>query len=217
MPRVDIKTVMAWQPCSDYTEDDVLGLFAVRDTIDERDILALDIPTEDKLWVLSRNHFVDEKILRLTTCRAARRALALVKNHDPRSIAAMEVAERYAVGNATDEDLIAARVVAEAALAEVPAAAARAYVAATSAVLEALEAPEAVVMVAAWASEAAVWSVEWDAEAEVTEAAVVDTVIARVEVGIPFTQFAEARAMAYQHTLTDLCELSEWEISAEAT
>jgi hypothetical protein len=51
----------------------------------------------------------NEKTARLFAVWCAREALKLVDNPDPRSIAACDVAERYANGEATDEELAAAR------------------------------------------------------------------------------------------------------------
>jgi hypothetical protein len=167
MPRVDVSTVMSWNPCPNYTQEVVSGLFAGRDNLSEQDILALGIPQEDKFWALARNHFVDDRVLRLTACRAARRALALV-DPDPRSIAAVETAERYAEGEATAKELNAARAAAwdaawaaeaaeawAAARAAAWAAARVARVAVWDAALAALDAAARVARAAAWAA--------WDA------------------------------------------------------
>jgi hypothetical protein len=56
-----------------------------------------------------------DRILRERACWCARQALALVPEPDPRSLAAVEVAERYARGEATDAELAAARAAARAA------------------------------------------------------------------------------------------------------
>jgi hypothetical protein len=50
-----------------------------------------------------------ETNLRLFACDVAQDALSLVEHPDPRSLAAVEVARRYAVGAATDRELYAAR------------------------------------------------------------------------------------------------------------
>jgi len=64
-------------------------------------------PLEDRLWVVSQ--WIDDRTLRLFAVWCARQALKLVDNPDPRSLAACDVAERYANGEATQAELTAAR------------------------------------------------------------------------------------------------------------
>ena len=72
------------------------------------------VPTHDRIWVA--RFFVTDKTNRLFAVWCARRALALQKEVDPRSTAACDVAERFANGEATEAELRAARVAAEAAV-----------------------------------------------------------------------------------------------------
>ena len=65
------------------------------------------IPAADRIWVAK--YFVTDKTNRLFAVWCARQALALVSNPDPRSIAACDVAERLANGEATEAELSAAR------------------------------------------------------------------------------------------------------------
>ena len=67
------------------------------------------VPDEDILWLLLRNEFISDKDLRLFAVWCAREVLKLVKNPDIRSIEACNVAERYANGEATKEELYSAR------------------------------------------------------------------------------------------------------------
>ena len=68
------------------------------------DILRLDAcPEKDRIWVAVR--LIDEKTARLFAVWCAREALARVSNPDRRSIAACDVAERYAHGEASIEEL----------------------------------------------------------------------------------------------------------------
>jgi hypothetical protein len=70
-------------------------------------------PTE-KLWVAYR--VLDDKVLRLFAVDCARRALTRIPHPNPRSVAACNVAERYAYGQATAEELrLAASAAADAA------------------------------------------------------------------------------------------------------
>jgi hypothetical protein len=73
-------------------------------------------------------------VLRLFAVDCARRALARIPHPDPRSVAACDVAERYACGQATAEELrLAASAAADAAYTAVYTAAAAAYTAAAAA------------------------------------------------------------------------------------
>jgi len=62
----------------------------------------------DIIWVICRNDYMTDKDLRLFAVWCAREALKLVDNPDERSINACDVAERYANGEATDNELTAA-------------------------------------------------------------------------------------------------------------
>jgi hypothetical protein len=108
------------------------------------DILKVDAcPVEDRFWVVFHEDWIDDKTLRLFAVWCAREALKLVDNPNPRSIAACDVAERYANGEATKEELVAAWAAARAA----------ARVAAWDAA-----------RVAAWAAaRVAAWDAAWDA------------------------------------------------------
>jgi hypothetical protein len=71
-------------------------------------VAALDIPAEDRHWALRCAAGADEATLRRHACWCARRALARVAAPDPRSVAAIDVAERYAAGEATQAEMSAA-------------------------------------------------------------------------------------------------------------
>ena len=64
------------------------------------------IPPEDRVWVMRK--FMSDKELRLFAVNCGRRALARVKNPDPRSLKACDVAEKFANGEASVEELKAA-------------------------------------------------------------------------------------------------------------
>jgi len=63
------------------------------------------VPAKDILWLLLRKEFMSEKDLRLFAVWCAREAIKLVENPDKRSVEACNVAERYANGEATQEEL----------------------------------------------------------------------------------------------------------------
>jgi hypothetical protein len=62
-----------------------------------------EIPAKDKVWAFTREGIVNDKTLRLFAVGCARKVQHLMK--DQRSIDALDVAERYANGNATKDEL----------------------------------------------------------------------------------------------------------------
>jgi hypothetical protein len=68
-----------------------------------------DIPDVDKIWAFTRQGIADDRTLRLFAVKCAREVQHPLT--DERIIAALDVAERYANGEATDEELKAAVVV----------------------------------------------------------------------------------------------------------
>ena len=104
MNRFTINDIRSWEPCYDPTRYLPEGW---RGTA--LDILAVEnCPAIDRLWVVIRNECIDERTLRLFAAWCARQALALIDNPDPRSVAAVDMAERFAVGEATVDELEAA-------------------------------------------------------------------------------------------------------------
>ena len=63
---------------------------------------------EDIIWLLCREQFMSDKDMRLFAVWCAREALKLVDNPDRRSVNACDVAERFANGEATSDELDAA-------------------------------------------------------------------------------------------------------------
>lgn len=104
-----INDIRSWQPCYDparHLPENWSGTVA--------DILRHDtIPPKDKIWVVCREELIDAKTLRLFAVWCARQVQHLMT--DARSITALDVAERFANGDATQAALAAARVVAWAA------------------------------------------------------------------------------------------------------
>ncbi len=103
MKTLTIKDIRALNPCYDpsrYFSEDWTGTII--------DLLEKDeIPFEDRLWVVLRKEFVSEKTMRLFAVWSARQVQHLMT--DQRSITALDVAEKFANGLATDLELHAAR------------------------------------------------------------------------------------------------------------
>ena len=99
-----IDDIRKLKPCYDP------GLYLPEDwTGTALDILKFDAaPAEDRLWVVLHTGWIDDKTLRLFAVWCTREALKLIDNPDPRSVDAVDVAERYANGDATDDELAAA-------------------------------------------------------------------------------------------------------------
>ena len=109
----------------------------------------------DIIWLLCRKQFMSDKDMRLFAVWCAREALKLLKNPDPRSLNACDVAERFANGQATSDELDAARDAAWSAAMDADSDAAR------SADSDAARsAARAAARDAAWA---AAWSAAWSA------------------------------------------------------
>ena len=96
-----IQDIRSWNPCYDpnrYLPEDWSGTAV--------DILNMEvIPPQDRLWVVLREKCIDSRTLRLFAVNCAKQALARVPNPDPRSLVAIEVAERFANGLAIQEEL----------------------------------------------------------------------------------------------------------------
>ena len=143
LKEITINDIRSFEPCYDptkYLPEDWRGTVI--------DILRVsDCPATDRLWVVCRDEFIDAKTLRLFAVWCAREALKLVDSPDPRSVAACEVAERYANGQATRDELSAAGAAALAA----------AWAAWAAAGAAAWPAAWAAAWASAWAARAAAW------------------------------------------------------------
>ena len=103
--NLTINDIRSWDPCYDPSE--VLPENWQGTALD---ILRMEeVPAADRLWVVLREECIPARVLRLFAADCARRSLARVENPDPASLAACDVAERFANGQATEEELYAAR------------------------------------------------------------------------------------------------------------
>jgi len=114
------------------------------------------------LWIASRQGVLTDKELRMFVVFCARQVQHLME--DQRSIKAIDVAERYANGFATNEELTAARAAARSAVRDADAVAYAAWAAARPAVKNVVYAAFAA-RDAAWIAAAAVWDAAMDADA----------------------------------------------------
>ena len=116
LPIITTKKILSWNPCNEARPFIPKGW---KGTV--LDILAYPVPKDGYLrydwiiWLVTNekcypNQSIANRILRLLACDCAERALKKCgDNPDPRSINAVKVARRFANGNATEEELAAAR------------------------------------------------------------------------------------------------------------
>lgn len=165
----DIEDIRSWKPCYDpmkYLPENWRGTAL---TILKNEA----IPFADRLWVVCRSEIASDRTLRLFAVWCARKVQHLMS--DKRSIDAIEVAERFANGQATQAELDSARTAAREAARDVvgmatiwAAAQAAAYSAAGDA---AREAARDAAKVASWAAGDAAWDATSDAATATAQAA----------------------------------------------
>ena len=119
LAEVTIDDIMSWGPCwiDDLGEDEarrrIESLFDGRRSVTARDALKFDISASDRLWVVLREEMLPASLLREFACRVASdamdRAEARGGKVDPRSRNAIAVKRRWIKGEATDQELAAAR------------------------------------------------------------------------------------------------------------
>jgi len=152
MKKITLQEIRDLSPCYDpskYLPENWEGTVI--------DILNVEqCPATDRFWVVLREDFIDAKKLLLFAVWCARGALKLVPNPDTRSIEACDVAERYANGEATKEELDAASDAARAA---------------SDAASDAARAASDAASDAAWAASDAAWAAREAASEAAREAA----------------------------------------------
>ena len=157
--------VMRHKPCDGYPRERVAALLGSGKTLVE--CLRSDaVPAKDRLWLATREGACSERVHRLFACWCAEQVLPLFERAHPdddRPRIAIQVATAYAMGDATDEELAAAR---DAARAADGACAASAWSAAMDA------AYDAACAASAWsAARAAAWAAAWAAYMDASDAA----------------------------------------------
>jgi len=104
MKKITVKQIMAWGPCAEYPDSRVQELIGRGKTPFE--ILGLNIPLQDRLWVLLHKEIVPESLLHLLSCDFAEMVVHL--NPDSRVQAAITAKRNWIDGKVTDEKLDAA-------------------------------------------------------------------------------------------------------------
>ena len=128
-----------------------------------------DIPAADRIWAATREGILDDKTLRLFACKCVREVWHLLT--DERSRNAVEVAERYAVGEATVEEWAAARAAAGFAASAAARAAARAAASFAASAAASFAASPAEWAAASAAASFAASAAEWAAASAAARAA----------------------------------------------
>ncbi len=117
MKTATISDLLSWGPC--YDETHIRRLAGDQQTFTAVDVLRRgDIPIDDRLWVALRPELISDRTLRLWACWCVRHTPLADERMvwdlltDARSRAAIEVTERFANGEATEDERVAARVAA---------------------------------------------------------------------------------------------------------
>lgn len=115
MKTISNKLIRKFRPCYDPSE-------VVKDENEELPVIEwvqkyrnLVHQKQDIIWLLCREDFMSDKDMRLFAVWCAREALKLIPEPDERSVNACDVAEKFANGEATEEELNSACAAAEAA------------------------------------------------------------------------------------------------------
>jgi hypothetical protein len=101
MKTVDIETLLSWKPCDRYTRESIGQIANGKKRMTALEILNLDIPIDDRFWVLLRPHFMSGKNLRLFAADCAEHVLHLFEEKNPddkRPRLAILAARHYANG-----------------------------------------------------------------------------------------------------------------------
>ena len=103
--KITREQLRRWGAC--YTDKKIAELVP-EDGLTPLEVAALDIPKKDRMWVLLREDVIPARALRLLACGWAEDACLRTGWNDERSLNAIAVARRFAVGEATeaeDDDL----------------------------------------------------------------------------------------------------------------
>lgn len=110
--KITRKQLRQWDACYD---DVRIAELVPEAGLTPLEVAALDIPAEDRLWVLLHEEVIPARELRLLACDWAETACHAAGWADERSPTAIAVARRFACGDATEAELDAAETEARAA------------------------------------------------------------------------------------------------------
>lgn len=184
--RLTVHDVVRMRPCATYAHERVKALWAGRASLSPLEILALNIPIEDRLWCILRPEVVGERTCRILACDFAGHVLPIWEAQyptDTRPRVAIETAIRHLNGMATRE--------------EVDAAVAAVRTAALAAPLTAAD--------AAWAARDAAWAATWDARGAARA-------VARDAAGVAVRGVARAAVRAAAGVAAGVAE-REWQLA----
>jgi hypothetical protein len=140
MKRYTVDAIMALNPCDRYPRERIVELWDGRESLSLREILALDIPAQDRVWVALQPGAIPSAGCSVVIERAVTRAIGLAMAQQP-SPEWKSWAEKWLSGE--DRTAHAAAYAAYAAEAAAYAAAAAAFYAAEAAAYAAYAAAEA--------------------------------------------------------------------------
>ena len=104
MKVINNQLIRSFEPCYDPSTKGIPDneTLPVKEWVEKHRSI---VPPQDILWLLLRREFYSDRQLMIFAVWCAREALKLVVSPDPRSVEACNVAERYANGDATYEEL----------------------------------------------------------------------------------------------------------------
>jgi hypothetical protein len=109
--HITIRQVMKLNPCQKYSLQRVRKLFGERETLSYREISKLNIPDEDKIWILVKNHFLTHRQQIMFAIYCAKSALPVWNKRYPKDRRPAEaIKAAYAVlNNPSNENIKIAR------------------------------------------------------------------------------------------------------------
>ena len=111
MKNLTIMDVLRMRPCEGYGTDRVKGLWAGRESLTPLEILGLDIPIEDRFWVVLRYDTIGQKLCDEIACDIADHVLPIFEREypdDKRPREAIEITRLHIAGKATGDARAAA-------------------------------------------------------------------------------------------------------------
>ena len=106
MKNLTIMDVLRMRPCEGYGTDRVKGLWAGRESLTPLEILGLDIPIEDRFWVVLRYDTIGQKLCDEIACDIADHVLPIFEREypdDKRPREAIEITRLHIAGKATGD------------------------------------------------------------------------------------------------------------------